>query len=314
MKDTVGNKPQNFSILYLEDSKRDFEIINEFFKDQHFLADMSLVKTKNDFINKLANENFDIVLSDYSLPDINAFEALSCTLDLKPETPFIVISGVINDETAIELIKKGATDYILKDRIERLPFALTRALEDKRNKIDHKKTEQDLVREQYLMHTLMENIPDHIYFKNLKSEFILLSKSHVLSYGLKDQSDVIGKTDFDFYGIEHAKKAFEDEQNIIKTGKSLVEIEEKTVKIDGSEAWMSTTKMPLYDFEGRIIGTFGISKDITERKRNEAEIAKRIADLEYYHTFVINRELKMIELKKEINELLSELGRPPKYS
>ncbi|MDD3320359.1 MAG: PAS domain S-box protein [Paludibacter sp.] len=310
MRKTENRK---LKILYLEDSKRDYEIIYELLIDHGFIFDMKFVENKKDFRKMLLNEDFDIILSDFTLPDFDAFEALKLTLKIKPQIPFIVVSGSIGEEIAIELIKKGAVDYILKDRIERLPIAITRAIDEKFIKNAHQKAEQDLAREQYLMFTLMENIPDHIFFKNLKSEFILLSKSQVISYGLKNQSEVLGKTDFDFYEIDHAQLTFDDEQKIIETAGPLIEIEEKTIRKDGSEAWASTTKMPLYSSDGKIIGTFGISKDITERKKNEAEIAKRIADLEYYQSFVINRELKMIELKKEINDLLNELGRPKKY-
>ena len=308
-------KPENrkLKILYLEDSKRDYEIIYELLIDHGFIFDMKFVENKKDFRKMLLNEDFDIILSDFTLPDFDAFEALKLTLKIKPQIPFIVVSGSIGEEIAIELIKKGAVDYILKDRIERLPIAITRAIDEKFIKNAHQKAEQDLAQEQYLMFTLMENIPDHIYFKNLKSEFLLLSKSQVISYGLENQSEVLGKTDFDFYEIDHAQQAFDDEQKIIETEEPLIGIEEKTNRKDGSEVWVSTTKMPLYSPDGKIIGTFGISKDITELKKNEAEIAKRIADLEYYQSFVINRELKMIELKKEINDLLNELGRPKKY-
>jgi len=138
--------------------------------------------------------------------------------------------------------------------------------------------------EQYLMNALMKNIPDHIYFKDLDSRFIRISRSHAQSFGLCDPKKVIGKTDFDFFTEEHAQKAFDDEQKIIQTGET-ISLEEKQTWSHRHNSWVSSTKMPLCDRRGRIIGTFGISKDITKRKQaeeallNERALFRTIIDL-----------------------------------
>lgn len=131
-----------------------------------------------------------------------------------------------------------------------------------------------LVHERILISALMDNMPDHIYFKDMQSRFIRINKAHAISLGLKEPSEVIGKTDYDFFSEEHARKAFEDEQRIIKTGEPLVAIEEKIIRKDGSTGWVSTTKLPLRDGTGKIVGTFGISRDITEIKKVEEEKRK----------------------------------------
>ena len=134
---------------------------------------------------------------------------------------------------------------------------------------ERKRIEEVLATEQFLMNMLMDNIPDHIYFKDKESRFITMNKSHATKFGLSDPAGTIGKTDFDFFDEQHAQTAFEDEQKIMKTGQPLIGLEEKETWPDGSVTWVITTKMPLRDKEGEIIGTFGISKDITERKRAE---------------------------------------------
>ncbi|MGA3286088.1 MAG: PAS domain S-box protein, partial [Bacteroidota bacterium] len=138
---------------------------------------------------------------------------------------------------------------------------------------ERKHVEEALLQEQYLMNMLMDNVPDHIYFKDTDSRFIRINKDHAKKFGLSNPTQATGKTDFDFFTEEHARPAFEDEQTIIRTGKPIVGIEEKETWPDGQETWVSTTKMPLRDKEGNIIGTFGISRDITERKRAEEQIA-----------------------------------------
>lgn len=134
-----------------------------------------------------------------------------------------------------------------------------------------KKTENALLQEQFLMNALMNNLPDHIYFKDKESRFIRNSKSHAVSFGLSDPDMLIGKSDFDFFAEDAARQAYNDEQNMIASGEPVIK-EERLVRKDNSVAWFSAMKMPLFDNSGNIVGTFGISRDITKRKKAEEEL------------------------------------------
>ncbi len=149
--------------------------------------------------------------------------------------------------------------------------------------IQRKNAQKELQHEQFLLRALMENLPDRIYFKDLQSRFLRNSKAHLQRFGLAHASDAIGKTDFDFFTEEHARQAFQDEQQLIRNGQSITK-EEKETWPDGSVSWAWSTKLPLRDETGNVIGTFGISRDITDRKqaeealrhaRDEAEVANR---------------------------------------
>jgi PAS domain S-box-containing protein len=133
-----------------------------------------------------------------------------------------------------------------------------------------KQVEEALSREQFILKALLDNLPDHLYFKDRESRFIRNSKSHALSFGLSDPDQLRGKSDFDFFSKDAANKAFEDEKEIMSTGK-YVSMEEQLTRKDNSVAWFSAVKLPLRDNDGNIIGTFGISRDITELKRRELE-------------------------------------------
>jgi PAS domain S-box-containing protein len=135
-----------------------------------------------------------------------------------------------------------------------------------------KKIEKSLLLEQFLVNALLDNLPDYIYFKDMKSRFIRINASHSKSLGLTDPEQAVGKTDIDFYTPEHALQAYNDEQTIIQTGQPL-SMEEKQVRANSSDAWFYVTKQPLRDKGGNIIGTFGISRDITMRKKAEEELA-----------------------------------------
>ena len=133
--------------------------------------------------------------------------------------------------------------------------------------------ESALEQERYLMAALMDNVPDHIYFKDLESRFIRNNLAHAASFGFNDPSVLVGKSDFDFFHEDVARQQFNDEQEIIRTGLSLTK-EERTIRSDGSVNWYLTTKMPLRDKYGKIVGTFGISRDMTRRKETEHELRK----------------------------------------
>ncbi len=137
---------------------------------------------------------------------------------------------------------------------------------------ERKVMEDQLHCERELMRGLMEACPDAIYFKDLQSRFLKISTSIVPKLGLADPSEAIGKTDADFFGSEHAQAALADEQAIIRTGQPVIsKMEHETGA--GHDRWVITTKMPLRDHDGTIVGTFGISRDVTALKRAEEELS-----------------------------------------
>jgi PAS domain S-box-containing protein len=130
-----------------------------------------------------------------------------------------------------------------------------------------------------LLTSLLDNIPDHIYFKDKKSRFIQASKSVADQFGVESVNELIGKTDFDYFTKEHADFAYHDEQEIIKTGKPIEVKVEKETHPDGRITWASTTKIPRYDEEGNIIGILGISRDVTKRKELEEKLKQKLEKL-----------------------------------
>jgi PAS domain S-box-containing protein len=138
---------------------------------------------------------------------------------------------------------------------------------------DRKRAEAALAEASALLQTLLEHSPDVIYFKDRQSRFVRFSKSFERLFQVSDLKLLIGKTDFDFFTEEHARPAYEDEQEIIRTGKPVIGKLEKETHQDGRVTWALTTKMPWRDKDGNIVGTFGISKEITAIKEAEAELA-----------------------------------------
>lgn len=134
--------------------------------------------------------------------------------------------------------------------------------------------------DQQLLEAFLEHIPDNVFFKNCDSRFVRISRSMANYFGIADPAHAVGRTDSDIFSSEHAEQAFDDEQEIMRTGKALVGIEEKETWPDGRETWVLTTKVPLRNRKGRIIGTMGISSDITKRKLIIRELEEYKARLE----------------------------------
>lgn len=127
-----------------------------------------------------------------------------------------------------------------------------------------------------LFKRLMENAPESVFFKDLESRFIAINQSCARKFGLNSPDEALGKTDFDFFAIEHAQNALEDEHQILATLEPIVNKEEREVfnDADRTVAWTTTSKFPLINEEGVLIGTYGITKDITRRKKNFEEIRR----------------------------------------
>ena len=126
--------------------------------------------------------------------------------------------------------------------------------------------------EHVLLNALLENIRGYVYFKDREGRFIRIGRHHARFLGLHDAAEAIGKTARDFFSEDHARKAFEDEQYIIRTGQPLLDVEERESRPDRPDTWALTSKMPLRDQDGNIIGTFGIARDITEYKQANERI------------------------------------------
>jgi len=182
------------------------------------------------------------------------------------------------------------------------------------------RNDEKLRSEQALLLALMENLPDRIYFKDTASRFLRVNPALAKKHGLSTPAEAIGKADADFFSVEHAQAALVDEQVIMRTGQPILGFEERETWPDGSECWLLTSKLPLRDPAGNIIGTCGISRDITARKRAEEELQRHIEDLRVrnaaltrFNAITVDRELRMIELKREVNELCLQLGEPPRH-
>ena len=154
-----------------------------------------------------------------------------------------------------------------------------------------------------LLETFLENTPDHVYFKDMDGRFTLISAALARWFGLDDVQDALGRTDLDFFAASHANPARAAEVEVMRTGEPLVGLEEREVSPEGRVTWVSTSKVPLRTREGKVIGIFGISRDITARKLAEQHTQRQAAELER-----LAAQLEQLTLHDELTGLYNRRG------
>ncbi len=184
--------------------------------------------------------------------------------------------------TALKSTHKKLTDS--KEELEITVERRTADLRDANNKLrseinDRKQTEYQLKHSLKLLQTLMDSIPDSIYFKDEQNRFVKVNKAKA-EHSKTTVEDMVGKTDFDFFPADQAGSAFEDDSEIVKTGLQIKDKVEKLTHVDGSVRWLSVTKIPWLDENEKIIGSIGISRDITRHKTDEEELRKNTLELQ----------------------------------
>jgi PAS domain S-box-containing protein len=388
-------------VLHIDDNLHDRQLVKDALQREHEEYEVVEADNREKFEDYLAKQDFDIVLSDFNILGFDGLQVLQIVEEKKPQLPVIIVTGTGSEEIAIQAMKMGAADYVIKSvkHIQGLVPTIKTVLENKKNQkerkrieaklieteskfrtifdfasdgflgawidnhmlstvnkkicemlgytekellkmsmydihpqeslpyvmdqfdklyrkeitiaqdipvlkkdktqffadvsaslivldgkeyllglfrdmTERKQTEEKLAWEQFLMLSLMNNIPDAIYFKDLKSRFIRINKAMAIIFGLDNPMNAQGKTDSDFFKNEHSQQAYIDEQEIIRTGNPIIGKEELETWFDRPPTWVSSTKMPLKNDKGNIIGTFGISRDITRRKQVEEELVK----------------------------------------
>jgi PAS domain S-box-containing protein len=198
----------------------------------------------------------------------------------------VVVAGVANkpdhydesDVGQLRLLMIGMWRLIQRKRAQDELVALNESLERRvkertaelgRHEAELREANECLARERDLLHTLLDTIPDRIYFKDEHSRFVRISRAMAEFFKLSDPEEAVGKWDFDFFTDEHAGQAYADEQRILQTGQPLIGVVEKETLPGGGIRWVTTTKVLRRDQQGKIIGTFGISRDITDLKHAE---------------------------------------------
>ncbi|MBC8005028.1 MAG: response regulator [Verrucomicrobia bacterium] len=274
------NETKALNILSLEDSIFDFEIISEKLMGAGYHINISRVEKETAFLSSIQSNSYDIVLADYNLPNFDAFQALEIRNQYYPEIPFICVSGSIGEILAIELLKKGADDYVLKDRLERLPFAIKRALADAKERNKRKEAEEALRKSEERLRDILFSTADWVWEIDEKLKFTYTSQSG-LDLLKVSEDEVIGKTPFDFMLPDEAKRVLAILNDLITNREPIKDLENWIVGKDGSTVCLLINGVSIINANEQFKGFRGVGKDITERKLSENAIRQSEAELNY---------------------------------
>jgi PAS domain S-box-containing protein len=279
-------------ILLLEDDPSDAELVQATLEADQIVCDVNVVKTQADFLTGLANDQINLVLADYKLPSFDGLSALKLSRSIRPDLPFIFVSGTFGEEAAIEALKIGATDYVLKTRLSKLVPAVRRAL---REREERQKAEDAQRRSEEELRDVIETIPTAAW-----------------TAGPDGQVEFVNRQWREYSGLSAAQSAGSGWQAAVhpddldrhldrwltslSTGTGFEGEVRYRRASDSQYRWFMVRAVPLRDGQGKVLKWYGISTDVDDRKRAEQTLREqtRLLDLTHDAIFVwdMNRVIR----------------------
>ncbi len=300
----TDEKNKSLRILHLEDSPLDTEIIREGLISSGILLEMDWASNEQEFTAFLKREKYDLVLADFMLPSFDAPAALALAKSISPGIPFIVVSGAIGEEKAVEILKQGATDFVSKDRLVKLPIAIERALEEVREHRTRQQAEAALKESEARYADLYENAPD--MYISVNAGTTLIEKCNLTLLGTLGYSreEVIGRPVFELFHPD----CLDDVKSVFQLFLEMGEIHDRDLqlkRIDDTKLDVSLNVSSERDKDGNVLYGRLTLRDITERKRNSAINASRLHLMQFAATHTLDELLE--ETLNEAEKLTDSL-------
>ncbi len=269
-------------ILHLEDDPLDTELAQAVLESEGIAVDITRVETREEFMAALERGGFDLILADYSLPTFDGISALALTRERAPEIPFILLSGELPEEQAIEAVRDGAADFVVKQRIGRLGPSLEKALEGARDRAERQRAVAE--REQAWKEVLRAKEEWERTFNAVPDLIAILDPGRRIVRANRAMADALGKSVEEVEGewccrwLQDRDEMHADcpHEHCLRDGCShTVEIADA-----GHGRYFNVTVSPLFGPDGAVTGTVHVMRDITDRKRAEQELAEERRNLE----------------------------------
>jgi PAS domain S-box-containing protein len=275
-------------ILHLEDSPEDAELQYEFLKTEGFEVESIRVQNRQEFVSALEQGHFDIILADNSMPGFDGLSALAIAKEKAPSLPFVFVSGTLGEEVAIESLKNGATDYVLKQRLARLAPVVRRALQETEIRNERQKALEALRESEMRYRIVAQTISDYAYAYRIapngsaELEWVTDSYKRITGYAPAELSAVGGGRAIIL--PEDAEIARQHVERIFAGQPSTVEY--RIVTKDGRIRWLKDSAQPVRDeHENRVVRVIGAAQDITERRQAEQQLRE---SEEYFRSLIEN--------------------------
>ncbi len=285
--------PVPIRVLQLEDEPTDAELVLSELRQGGFAPAAHCVDNERDYLAQL-DQPYDVIISDYHLPQFDGLSALRLLRESGRDTPFILVSGAIGEEQAVAAIRQGADDYLMKDRLTRLGPAVARALEGKRRREERRRMSEALQKSEQEMRTLVRNIPDIVARYDRQLRYLFVSENIRDQTGL-EAKEFIGKTDRDLGMPEHLIALWtESLRYVFETGQPR-EIEFEYPSPSGKR-YFESRLVPEVGAGATVETVLVVTRNVTERKqaqealRESEERYRILAEAAHNLIFIINRE------------------------
>lgn len=290
-------------ILLVEDSEEDTLLLMREIRRGGYEPECRRVETAEEMGAALSDGSWDLVISDYRLPQFSAPAALETLKESRLDLPFIIVSGKIGEDLAVAAMKAGAHDYLMKGSLSRLVPAIERELREADKRRKHRKAEEAIRRGKMEWESAFDSVSDLIFLSDLSGRIVRCNK-RVLSYFRRDYRDLIGTRIAElFYGTEDARaRAFQFPHKY----QTVFSGEEEDLRFPTLPGYFNVSSYPMYLEEGELHGIVYIVKDITKRKKAEEE--KRNSDRELLTLYAVAFRLNAAGgTKKILGELLFQI-------
>jgi len=319
-------------LLIVEDDQAQLRTLTAIMQDEGF--EVIGCSTAAAALEQVEREDIGVAVLDLRLPDLSGTELLEKLRERDSRINIVINTAYASLDSARDAVNLGAFAYVEKAgdpeelirhvyrafraRLVRYTHDLEEAVAEqtrdlqtanqmlRREITERKRAEEALQYEQQLLQILMDSVPDTIYFKDRESCFTRINRAQAHVLGLEHPDQAVGKHDREFFPRELADQYHADEQRVITTGEPLIGSIEAVTRADGERRWVSTTKVPIRNANDEIVGTVGISRDITERREAEERAREHLAELTHVARLSTMGEMAA-GIAHELNQPLSAI-------
>lgn len=257
---------QHIRVLFVDDSHEDVLLILDHLRRSDFVVSHEQVDCAEALAAALGSAEWDLILCDYSMPGFGPWQGLRLVADHGLDLPFIVISGRVDEERLVELMRAGAHDVVLKDKLSRLGPAILREIADAAARRERRQVEGALRDSEKLLKAVVDNAPAEVVLKNVDGRYELINRQVARRYGVSDE-EAIGGTVHDVYPTHLADQSAAEDRKVVATGEPLIS-EEQFAGPDGAGTNL-VVRFPIKDDAGTVVKIGVFAMDITERKQAE---------------------------------------------
>ncbi|MBU1706081.1 MAG: HD domain-containing phosphohydrolase [Pseudomonadota bacterium] len=294
---------QPLRILFVEDLPTDAELAERELRKAGISFTSMRVETKEAFLKALEDFRPDLIVSDYAMPEFDGMQALKLSLEYDPNLPFIIFTGSMNEETAVACMKAGATDYVIKERMKRLPMAVAGGLEQKKVRLMKNEAERALRESEERYRNLFDNANEAIFVAQ-EGKLVFLNPMSAIMTGYSGE-ELMAKPFIEFIHPDDREMVIDRHIERMKAEEIIDRYSFQIIHRDGNIRWVELNSV-MISWKGKP-ATLNFLSDITERKQMEVEVRKRMKELWalYGLAELVQREdITLHELYKEFTNIL----------